>query len=120
MTVKVHNSFDVLEDKGEVISQETKTDTAGYVSAEVQIREMLQAGINLKNYRREHYGAVTDDDDEIDNLEPDPTASGNFDPVDAQQYVESLAAKMQSSNPAPQPPEVPPVAEGDPVSPPVA
>lgn len=66
-----------------------KVETAGYIPAEVQIRNMMVAGQRLGEYRAEmyDYGEEVSDDEAIG----DPTRSPNFDLADAAQLARGLA-----------------------------
>ena len=65
----------------EVNDGKSKVETAGYVPAEVQIMDMLSAGIRLNEYRKDRFDFAADEvvpDDFID-----PTRSPGFDLADA-------------------------------------
>lgn len=64
-------------------------ETAGYIPAEIQIRNMMAAGQRLGEYRAEMYD-YGDDVKEEDAI-GDPTRSPNFDLSDAAQLARALA-----------------------------
>lgn len=65
----------------EVNDGKSKVETAGYVPAEVQIMDMLSAGMRLNEYRKDRFDFAADEvvpDDFVD-----PTRSPSFDLADA-------------------------------------
>lgn len=53
---RFYNKWDnPLKIKGEIMSDETKTEQTGYVPPKVRIEEMIRAGIRLAETRREMY-----------------------------------------------------------------
>ena len=73
----------VLEEGG----GEVLVETAGYVPADVRIREFIEAGIRLGEYRKEAYDFGADE--EVDFSEADPFRSKAVDIAE----VSSLARK---------------------------
>lgn len=65
----------------EVNSGKSKVETAGYIPAEVQIMDMINAGVRLNDYRKEKFD-FSDNEVVPDNF-IDPTRSPGFDLADA-------------------------------------
>lgn len=75
-------------------SGERRVETAGYISAQKRIENMIQAGQRLKDYRSEQFDFVNEEPDESYD---DPTRKKNFDMAEAFQYNESIKARQKSN-----------------------
>lgn len=75
-----------MTDKGEEIAGKRITESAGYIPPKTRIEEMIMAGRNLVDYRKERYDFPpdTDVDPKVVDEFFDPTRSPGFDVVDAQ------------------------------------
>lgn len=91
--MKIYSVYDkppFIKEKGGGVSE---VETAGYIPAEVQIQDMLNAGRRLGEYRRERYDFGSDE--EIPKDYYDPTRSPGFDMADASQLQQSVAARLR-------------------------
>jgi hypothetical protein len=81
----------------EVGGGEKLVDTSGYVSAEEQILNMLNAGMRLDESRKEMYDTDEDfgDDSDFDSVGFDPTRLPGVDPADVSQLDRSLGHKLR-------------------------
>lgn len=75
------STFNPPPASAEVMSDISDVETAGYLPADVQIEQLIDAGRRLGEYRKERYDLESTED--FDDIEPDPTRSGNFDMADA-------------------------------------
>lgn len=66
----------------EVNSGEIVTEAAGYIPADVQIQDMIAAGVRLGEYRREMYDFAADEEVPEDFI--DPSRSPRADPVEVE------------------------------------
>lgn len=71
----------------------SNVETAGYVSAERRITDMINAGQRLVDYRREHFDSV--DIKPGEDLEIDPTRRPGFDMADASQIIEGFKRRKR-------------------------
>jgi len=77
------------ETKGEKMNSMTKTETAGYVSPEKQITNLLHAGVRLGEYRKELFDIVG-----TEGVEEVPIVRmRNFDMADASEELRSISAR---------------------------
>lgn len=76
---------------------EKLVDASGYVSAEEQILNMLNAGMRLDESRKEMYDTdeTFGDDSDFDSVGFDPTRMPGVDPADISQLDRSLGIKMR-------------------------
>lgn len=72
----------------------SKVETAGYLSAQKRIENMMLAGQRLVTARKEMYDFAPDQD--IDESLSDPTRSPNFDMADASQIALEMDSKLRS------------------------
>lgn len=68
------------ETKGEEMNPISIVETAGYLPADVQIEQLIDAGKRLGEYRKDMYDMEAGED--IDDVAIDPTRSGAFDLAD--------------------------------------
>lgn len=75
-------------------SGESLVESAGYIPAEIQIMEMIQAGERLGEYRKEKYDyeSLSEDDGLVD-----PTRCPGFDMAEASLLDRRLAAKFEQA-----------------------
>lgn len=115
---------DCLEGKkrGEVPNPATPyyVDCIGFISMEQQIKGLINAGINLENYRRSQYDYQVGDseaDVDIDNINVSIENTPEFMPsVDMPLVVEDM---LSNPSPAPSPePTNAPEPQGDVITPP--
>lgn len=95
----------------EVNSGETLVETAGYISAQKRIENMILAGQRLVDYRK---GQFDFPDGQIDESFQDPTRSPNFDLADATQLQMQAEASLNASQTVQEPlqaPETPSAGE---------
>lgn len=72
---------------------EKLVETAGYIPAEIQIRQMIDAGIRLGEYRQELYDIANGEDDP-EVIPIDVTRSGNYDLADASTDIRRVEARL--------------------------
>lgn len=72
---------------------ETLVETAGYVPADIRIREFIEAGIRLGEYRKEAYDFGADE--EVDFSAMDPLRIPGVDPAEVTQLRYQLEASMK-------------------------
>lgn len=72
----------------------TKTEQAGYVDTEAQVKRMLFAGENLMAYKKSAY-EFPESEFDIDEVRPDPTLDVGFDPADADMYRRKVSEKIK-------------------------
>jgi len=75
------------------IYEPTETEQAGYISAKIQIENLIRAGINLINFRKDQYDFTNPD--EIDFNVQIPVREPNFDLADASAIEKDLKAKQK-------------------------
>lgn len=88
----------------EVMSDDSITETAGYIPPERQIVDMINAGVRLGEFRKEAYDFGSGEEVPDDYI--DPTRSPNFDMADAQainlavnkRLVDQSAAAVESGS----------------------
>lgn len=83
--------------KPEINSGERLVETAGYMSAQKRIENMILAGQRLVDYRKNHYDFQ---DGEIDENFTDPTRSPGFDMADAFQIAEEANYRIKATQTA--------------------
>ena len=76
----------------EINSGEQVTETAGYIPADIQIEDMLAAGMRLGEYRREMYDF--DANEEVPEDFMDPTRSPGVDVVDVQNAALAVNSRI--------------------------
>lgn len=84
-------------DIGEEIAGKRITESAGYIPPKTRIEEMIMAGKNLIDYRREKYDFPPDvevDPKVVDEFF-DPTRSPGFDVVDAQNMSQDVINRLK-------------------------
>lgn len=79
---------------GEINTGEKIVDDIGYVPADVKIRDMINAGIRLRQSRREDFDVEGDITDDQFNEIGDITRSPGFDMADASQAILNLNNKI--------------------------
>lgn len=90
--VEVYSHFKRPKDVKEINSGEQITETAGYIPADVQIQDMIAAGMRLGEYRREMYDF--DANEEVPEEYFDPTRSPGVDVVDVERAGLAINAKI--------------------------
>ena len=80
--VEVYSHFKRPKDVKEINSGEQITETAGYIPADVQIQDMIAAGMRLGEYRREMYDFDANENIPDDFI--DPTRTPGVDVVDVE------------------------------------
>ena len=90
--VEVYSHFKRPKDVKEINSGEQITETAGYIPADVQIQDMIAAGMRLGEYRREMYDF--DDNEEVPEDFMDPTRIPGVDVVDVERAGIAVNAKI--------------------------
>lgn len=86
--VEIYDWYKRPEFKPEENSGDEIVEKEGYIPADVQITEMIKAGIRLNDSRKEQYDYADED------VPDDAIPTNSFpDPVDAQQTLEYLLAK---------------------------
>lgn len=68
----------------------------GYVDVEAQVKRMLLAGENLREYHRKAYDFPESDFD-LDDVRPDPTLDVGFDPADATFFARRVEEKIKAA-----------------------
>lgn len=76
-------------------------ESAGYISAQKRIENMILAGQRLSDYRKSSYDFKPGQ--EIDDNFFDPTRKGNYDLADAFQDSLNLEGRLKASQTAPEP-----------------
>lgn len=76
----------------EAVDSKSKTETAGYIPADVQILRLIEAGKRLDAYRKEAYDFNPDEEVPDDFI--DPTRSGSFDLADASIARRAMRRRM--------------------------
>lgn len=71
---------------------ELMVETAGYVPADVRIREFIEAGIRLQEYRKEAYDFTAEE--EIDFSEADPLRNKGVDIAEVSEMALGLSQRM--------------------------
>lgn len=107
--MKFHTNYEPPEVDFEKNSGEKKVEKAGYMPAEVQIFQMIQAGQRLGEARKEMFDFAPGQ--EVDEDVFDPTRSPGFDMADASQINLNLQDKFNKPAPQNEPglaPETPP------------
>lgn len=91
MEPKVYNRFNRPPTKKEKGGGEVLVDKAGYVSGQKRIEAIMNAGMNLRESRREEY-------DSSDGSEPelDPTRNPGFDLADGSSMFRSLRNRLKA------------------------
>jgi len=110
--MKFDTKYERKPDGGEDISDKSKTETSGYIPAQVQIERLIQSGENLRNYRKEQYDFASDAPDDDGVYVPSRVPS--FDMADASQLaleVEQRLADQAAAITAEQAEKNPPAAE---------
>ena len=90
--VEVYSHFRRTKDVKEINSGEQITETAGYIPADVQIQDMIAAGMRLGEYRREMYDFAADEEVPEDYM--DVTRSPGVDVVDVERAGIAVNAKI--------------------------
>ena len=80
--VEVFSQFKRPKPEKEINSGEQITETAGYIPADIQIQDMIAAGMRLGEYRREMYDFGADE--EVPDDYVDLTRSPGVDVVDVE------------------------------------
>ena len=124
--MKIFSKYqDCLEGKirGEFPNKSTSyyVDCVGFISMEQQIRGLINAGINLENYRRSQYDYQTDNENiDIDNVVVSVENTPEFMPsVDMPFIVDSMINSNTSSASSPDPTDAPEPLGGD-ITPPAS
>ncbi len=93
--------------RGEIPNKSTSyyVDCVGFISMEQQIRGLINAGINLENYRRSQYDYQTNNENiDIDDVEVSAENTPEFMPsVDMPHIVDSMIDSITSPAPSPEP-----------------
>lgn len=89
--------YNAGEPTGEINSGEIIVETAGYVSADQRITNLIRAGQRLEESRRAYYDYMPGDDLNEDRY--DPTRDKDFDIVDAQNLSNTIKPKAPVQEP---------------------
>lgn len=81
----------------EKLSQKSEVETAGYMTAQQRIENMMLAGRKLVQYRREQFDFP---DGQIDESFTDPTRSKNFDFADGTRLARIAEDSLRASQAA--------------------
>lgn len=92
MVPEVYTKYKRPKADPEVNSGEQITEMAGYIPADVQIEDMLAAGMRLGEYRREMYDFSADEEVPDDYM--DVTRTPGIDVVDVENAGVSINAKI--------------------------
>ncbi len=118
--MKIFSKYqDCLEGKirGEVPNKSTSyyVDCVGFISMEQQIKGLINAGINLENYRRSQFDYQTNSETiDIDDVEVSAENTPEFMPsVDMPYIVDSMIEFNTSPAPSPEPTNAPEPQGGD-------
>ena len=96
----VQKKTEYKPDIGEEIAGKRITESAGYIPPKTRIEEMIMAGKNLVDYRREKYDFPPDvevDPKVVDEFF-DPTRSPGFDVVDAQNMSQDVVNRLKAQS----------------------
>nr|WAE43900.1 MAG: hypothetical protein [Microviridae sp.] len=94
---KIYTQFDRPPIEMEKNDEPSMTETAGYITPQQMVENLINAGQRLDAYRMEQYDFQDYDENgylKIDNEFHDPTRSKNFDDADATQIALNLNAKL--------------------------
>lgn len=93
----IQKKVDYKIDPGEKIAGDRITESAGYIPPKTRIEEMIMAGQNLLDYRRERYDFPPDKevDEKLVDEFYDPTRSPGFDAVDAQNLTRDALNRVK-------------------------
>ena len=80
--------------KPEVLSKDSRTETAGFISAERRITSLIQAGQRLQDFRESQFDFK--DDKSVDLSFYDPTREPGYDLADASMALNDLTNKKQA------------------------
>lgn len=99
---KIYSKYDSNPNssRGEVHNPDTPcyVDDVGYVNMEQQIKGLINAGINLENYRRSHYDYQYSDVPSDGNFEVSPENNPDFMPsVDMPAITEHFISNLDSA-----------------------
>ena len=89
---EVYSHFKRPKDVKEINSGEQITECSGYIPADVQIQDMIAAGMRLGEYRREMYDFAADEEVPEDYM--DVTRSPGVDVVDVERAGIAVNAKI--------------------------
>lgn len=74
---------------------EVLVEVDGFATTKELVEEMLYAGERLSAWRVEQYDYEGEEGEDLDSIPPDPSASPNFDMVDADEIIERANLKYQ-------------------------
>lgn len=99
---KIYSKYDANPNvvRGEIGNPDTVcfVDDVGYINMEQQIKGLINAGINLENYRRSQYDYQYPDVPEDGNFEVSPENNPDFMPsVDMPSITENLILNLDSA-----------------------
>ena len=86
-------AYNSVPDEGEDLDPTSITETAGYIPADRQIQNLLNAGIQLQASRADYYDDTTGMDDE--DLHIVPGRRGDLDLAEATEIERSVTARLQ-------------------------
>lgn len=95
MTPDVYNHYKRPEKKYEEVDTTRITEQAGYIPAQVQIQQFINAGKRLNEARGNEYD--WDDPKDVDMSLEDPTRTLGFDLADASELAAISAANLAAS-----------------------
>lgn len=95
MKVAIRSFVNRPKVKPEVHKKGSKVETAGYISAERRIREMIKAGERLDTYRKMRYDSNELSDELLETLPADPTRAKGFDMADASMLKNNVVEPMR-------------------------
>lgn len=88
----IYDWFTRPKAKGEVNSGEEIVEKEGYIPAEAQIMDMMQAGVRLGEYRREKYDYAADEEVPDDAIDP----RAFTDPVEADAALRQVKSRLRA------------------------
>lgn len=93
--IKFMTKYERPDIKGEFNSGESLVETAGYIPAERQIMQLIDAGKRLDSYNKSQYDFVSIDDDDGS---VDPTRRLDYDMAEASQGLAEVTRMIDESN----------------------
>jgi hypothetical protein len=97
--MKIVKPYEKTDFKGEINNGEVLVETAGYLSVEQQIENLILAGRRLEDWRADHFDYYDSLPKGFDDTAiRDPTREPNFDMADAHQMACKSMAKVAEYN----------------------
>lgn len=92
MNVQIYTQFKRPVKKFEKLSNKSVVEKEGYLSAKVRVENLINAGRQLSEFRKEQYDFP---DGKVDENYVDNTRSGNYDMADAFQDSLAVGARLK-------------------------